>query len=33
MHMKEFRKAYNDKWKEDELTWNKRKTMPVLERI
>ncbi len=25
--------AYNAKWKEDELTWNKRKIMPVEERI
>jgi hypothetical protein len=25
--------AYNAKWKEDELTWNKRKIMPVQERI
>lgn len=24
---------YHNKWKEDELTWNKRKNMPVLERI
>ena len=24
---------YHAKWQEDELTWNKRKTMPVLERI
>jgi hypothetical protein len=26
-------KAYNDKWKEDELTWNRRKLMSVEERI
>jgi hypothetical protein len=26
-------KAYNNKWKEDELTWNKRKLMSVEERI
>jgi hypothetical protein len=25
--------AYNAKWKEDEITWNKRKVMPVEERI
>lgn len=25
--------AYNAKWKDDELTWNKRKIMPVEERI
>jgi hypothetical protein len=25
--------AYNNKWKEDELTWNKRKLLPVEERI
>lgn len=25
--------AYNSKWKEDELNWNKRKEMPVEERI
>lgn len=25
--------AYNAKWKDDELTWNKRKQMPVEERI
>ena len=24
---------YHNRWKEDELTWNKRKSMPVLERI
>jgi hypothetical protein len=26
-------KAYNDKWKEDEITWNIRKLLPVEERI
>jgi hypothetical protein len=25
--------AYNHKWKEDEITWNKRKNLPVEERI
>ena len=25
--------AYNNKWKEDELTWNKRKLMSVEKRI
>ena len=25
--------AYNAKWKEDELTWNQRKLMPVEQRI
>ena len=25
--------AYNNKWQEDELTWNKRKLMSVEERI
>ncbi len=26
-------KAYNNKWKDDEITWNQRKMMPVEERI
>jgi hypothetical protein len=26
-------KAYNMKWKDDELTWNKRKLMPIEERL
>jgi hypothetical protein len=26
-------KAYNSKWKDDELTWNKRKIMPIEERL
>jgi hypothetical protein len=25
--------SYHTKWKEDEITWNKRKNMPVEERI
>ena len=25
--------SYNDKWKDDEITWNKRKLLPVEERI
>ena len=28
-----FDRSYNDKWKDDELTWNKRKLMSVEERI
>ena len=29
----QFDQSYYNKWKEDEITWNKRKNMPVEERI